>query len=159
MTQCPVHFPGSTTKITRQPISEGGPRCVQSIKHLVAPVFIYHVFLAGPARLAMDKLRAKFGPKHHHHRHGQPTSGPTRGLHSPPASLLPCDNSSTHAVNEDIAARDFAASPASQSHAHGVLTVEPPTSLQSSIDAGVHVPKPSRYNDPSSLVSHRYPEM
>jgi hypothetical protein len=76
------------------------------------------------------------------------------------SSLQPQDNSSTHAVNEGFlasqsgtAARDFAAS---NSPSEGVPAVEPPTSLQSSIDADAHVPKPSRYGDPSSMVTHGY---
>lgn len=85
----------------------------------------------------------------------------THVLQAPPSSQAPHDNSSTQAINEGFLgpqagtdARDFAPNnePGRGQDQH--LAVEPPTSLQSSIDAGAHVPKPSRYSDPNSLVSH-----
>lgn len=67
-------------------------------------------------------------------------------------------NTNTHASDDrDVPhepgthARDFGA-PAGQPTQQPVL--EPPTSLQSSIDAGSHVPKPTRVNDPSSHVTY-----
>lgn len=104
----------------------------------------------------MDKLKAK--TRSARNRLAEATSsGSGRGeLHVPHQALAPHDNSSTHAVNEGFqgqpqtAARDFAV-PESQP-----TVLEPPTSLQSSIDAGAHVPKPSRYGDPTTWVSHRY---
>jgi len=86
----------------------------------------------------------------------------TGALHVPQSSQAPHDISNTHVINEwfsgpqtGTAAHDFAASnnESGQRREQGPV-VEPPTSLQSSIDAGVHVPKPSRYSDPTSLVSH-----
>ncbi|CAO2656094.1 Nn.00g048970.m01.CDS01 [Neocucurbitaria sp. VM-36] len=106
----------------------------------------------------MDKLKAKTRSARNRLAEATSSGTGTGALHVPQQSLAPHDNSSTHAVNEGFfgtqpgtAARDFAAPgerPVRQP------TVEPPTSLQSSIDAGAHVPKPSRYGDPSSLVSH-----
>ena len=79
---------------------------------------------------------------------------------APTESSAPEDSYSTHAVNETVlggqpgtSTRDFAASSAQNGQGP---TIEPPTSLQSSVDAGAHVPTPSRYDNPSSHVSHRY---
>ncbi|KAH9879842.1 hypothetical protein J1614_001866 [Plenodomus biglobosus] len=111
----------------------------------------------------MDKLRSK--TRSARNRLAEATS-PGHGsgaLHVSHSTQAPHDNSSTVAVNEGFvgpqagtAARDFAASnnaPPDRQRQQGPI-VEPPTSLQSSIDADAHVPKPSRYGDPSSLVSH-----
>lgn len=104
----------------------------------------------------MDKLKAK--TRTVRNRIAEATSSGTGSgsLAVPHQSLHPHDNSSTHAVNEGFlgnqgtATRDFAA----PADGEGVPAVEPPTSLQSSVDAGAHVPKPSRYGDPTSMVSH-----
>lgn len=80
-------------------------------------------------------------------------------LSVPHASLAPHDNASLVGVNEGYigplpgtAARDFAVPthyPVHQS------VVEPPTSLQSSVDAGIPVPKPVKYGSPSSRGAQR----
>lgn len=111
----------------------------------------------------MDKLKAKTRSARNRLAEATSPGTGTGELHVPHSTQAPHDNSSTHAVNEGFlgpqpgtAARDFASSkdPAARKPVPGVVA-EPPTSLQSSIDAGAHVPKPSRYDDPSSLVSHR----
>ncbi|KAF2007990.1 hypothetical protein P154DRAFT_516764 [Amniculicola lignicola CBS 123094] len=71
----------------------------------------------------------------------------TGSLSVPQSSLPPSDNASVVAVNEGIigpqsgpTARDFAA----PSQPTVQLVAAPPTSLQSSVDAGEHVPLPSQ---------------
>jgi hypothetical protein len=88
------------------------------------------------------------------------SSGTGQGsLHVPHSSLTPHDNASTHGVNEGFLgplpgtqARDFAA-PDDQPVRQPAL--EPPTSLQSSVDAGLPVPKPSKHASPSSKALPR----
>ncbi|KAL5113610.1 hypothetical protein ACEQ8H_008502 [Pleosporales sp. CAS-2024a] len=91
----------------------------------------------------MDKLKAK--TRTARNRLAEATSSGTGqgSLHVTQAALAPHDDSSTRGVNEGFlgplpatAARDFAA-------------IEPPTSLQSSVDAGLHVPAPSKHGSPS----------
>ncbi|KAF1843669.1 uncharacterized protein K460DRAFT_368535 [Cucurbitaria berberidis CBS 394.84] len=106
----------------------------------------------------MDKLKAKTRSARNRLAEATSSGTGTGALHVPQQGLAPHDNSSMQAVNEGFlgtqagpAARDFAVQdnpPVRQP------VVEPPTSLQSSIDAGAHVPRPSRYGDPSSLVNH-----
>jgi hypothetical protein len=106
----------------------------------------------------MDKLKSK--TRSARNRLAEATSSGTGHgeLQPPHQDVAPHDNSSTYAVNEGFQgtpgtnAHDFGAAP-TQPTQQPVL--EPPTSLQSSIDAGKHVPKPSRYSDPSSHVTHR----
>ncbi|KAH7378697.1 hypothetical protein BKA66DRAFT_442725 [Pyrenochaeta sp. MPI-SDFR-AT-0127] len=106
----------------------------------------------------MDKLKSKARSARNRLAEATSSGTGTGALHVPHQSLAPHANSSTHAVNEGFlgpqpgtATHDFATPDDQQARQP---TVEPPTSLQSSIDAGAHVPKPSRYGDPSSLVSH-----
>lgn len=94
----------------------------------------------------MDKLKSKAATAR-----GRLAERTSRGTGSgslavPHSTLLPEDNASTTAVNEGnlgrqpaTSARDFAAGaePAHQP------VVEPPTSLQSSVDAGIPVPTPT----------------
>ncbi|KAI4655754.1 hypothetical protein J4E93_000469 [Alternaria ventricosa] len=90
---------------------------------------------------------------------GATSSGSGTGeLHAPHQSQAPHDNSSTHAVNEGIQsaepgtnAQDFGAA---EDQPTQQPVIEPPTSLESSIDAGQHVPKPTRASDPASHVSY-----
>ncbi|KAH5429180.1 hypothetical protein HBI47_114640 [Parastagonospora nodorum] len=100
----------------------------------------------------MDKVRAK--TRTARNRLAEATSSGTGqgSLHVPHSSLAPHDNSSTHAVNEGFLgplpgtqAQDFATpnEPTRQP------VIEPPTSLQSSVDAGLTVPKPSHHGSPS----------
>ncbi|KAF1946558.1 hypothetical protein EJ02DRAFT_430504 [Clathrospora elynae] len=105
----------------------------------------------------MDKLKWKTRSPRNQPGEARSSGADTGSLQVPHQSQIPHDDSSTHAVNEGIpggqpgtSAHDFAA--ADQPTPQPVL--EPPTSLQSSVDAGEHVPIPSRYDDPSSLVSH-----
>jgi hypothetical protein len=102
----------------------------------------------------MDKFKAK--TRTARNRLAEATSsGSGQGqLHVPHSSLAPHDNQSTHGVNEGFlgplpgtAARDFAA-PDDQPAPQPAL--EPPTSLQSSVDAGLPVPEPSKHGSPSS---------
>jgi hypothetical protein len=109
----------------------------------------------------MDKLKLKTRLARNRPAEGS-SSGTAAGsgdLHVPHQALKPHDNSSTHAVNEGFQsaepgtnAQDFGA-PAGQPTRQPII--EPPTSLQSSIDAGEHVPKPTRKNDPSTHVSYQ----
>ncbi|CAE7175847.1 hypothetical protein CFE70_005402 [Pyrenophora teres f. teres 0-1] len=70
---------------------------------------------------------------------------------TPRPPLAPHRNSSTQAVNEGL----FAAEPGTNAQDFGARPViEPPTSLDSSIDAGEHVPKPTRKADPTSHVTY-----
>jgi hypothetical protein len=109
------------------------------------------------AHHAMDKFKAK--TRTARNRLAEATSSGTGSgsLHVPHSSLAPHDNSSTHAVNEGFlgpqpgtAARDFA-TPDDQPVQQPVI--EPPTSLQSSVDAGLPVPKPSKNVLPSSKAA------
>jgi septal ring-binding cell division protein DamX len=71
----------------------------------------------------------------------------------PPSTLAPLDNASTTGVNEGFpgtAARDFAA--ADDEHVKQP-TMEPPTSLQSSVDAGKQVPLPLPHGSPAPMHS------
>ncbi|KAH7094987.1 hypothetical protein FB567DRAFT_17206 [Paraphoma chrysanthemicola] len=102
----------------------------------------------------MDKFKAKTRTARNKLAEAT-SSGTGQGqLHVPHSSLAPHDNQSTHGVNEGFlgplpgtAARDFAV-PDDQPVAQPAL--EPPTSLQSSVDAGLPVPKPSKHGSPSS---------
>jgi len=97
----------------------------------------------------MDKFKVK--TRTARNRLAEATSSGTGSgaLHVPHASQAPHDTSSTHGVNEGFIgplpgtqARDFAAPddvPTRQP------AIEPPTSLQSSVDAGLPVPKPSKH--------------
>ncbi|KAF2851180.1 hypothetical protein T440DRAFT_449106 [Plenodomus tracheiphilus IPT5] len=110
----------------------------------------------------MDKFRSKTRSARNRLAEATSSRSGTDALHVPHSTQAPHDNSSTFAVNEGVlgpqagtAARDFAASNnAPEQRQQQGPVVDPPTSLQSSIDADAHVPKPSRYGDPASLVSH-----
>ena len=100
----------------------------------------------------MDKLRSKTRWARNRNTDApEPATGaadpqPVR----PP--LAPHRNSSTQAVNEGL----FAADPGTNAQDFGARpVVEPPTSLESSVDAGGHVPKPTRKADPSSHVTYK----
>jgi hypothetical protein len=107
----------------------------------------------------MDKWRVK--SRSVRNRLAEATAGSSGqgSLHVPHSSLAPHDNASTHAVNEGFlgplpgtAARDFAApddQPVQQP------AIEPPTSLQSSVDAGLPVPKPTQHGSPRSKAAPR----
>ncbi|KAH7393848.1 hypothetical protein DE146DRAFT_660168 [Phaeosphaeria sp. MPI-PUGE-AT-0046c] len=109
----------------------------------------------------MDKFKAK--TRSARNRIAEATSSGTGSgsLHVPHSSLAPHDNSSTHAVNEGFlgplpgtAARDFAAPEDQPTHQPAL---EPPTSLQSSVDAGLRVSKPSKPVSPSSKALPKAP--
>jgi hypothetical protein len=100
----------------------------------------------------MDKFKAKTRTARNKLAEATSTGTGQGSLHVPHSSLAPHDNSSTHAVNEGFlgpqpgtAARDFAA-PDDQPVPQPVI--QPPTSLQSSVDAGLPVPKPSKNVSP-----------
>ncbi|USP73275.1 hypothetical protein yc1106_00549 [Curvularia clavata] len=93
----------------------------------------------------MDKLRSK--ARTARNRLAEATSSAS----AQQQSQTDHHDSSTHAREPGTYARDFGAA-AGQPTQQPVL--EPPTSLQSSIDAGSHVPKPTRVNDPSSHVTY-----
>jgi hypothetical protein len=102
--------------------------------------------------LAMDKWKAKTRTARNRLAEATSTGTGQGSLHVPHASLAPQDNASTHGVNEGYLgpqpgtqARDFA-TPDDQPVRQPVL--EPPTSLQSSVDAGQRVPKPSKHASP-----------
>ncbi|KAF2033332.1 hypothetical protein EK21DRAFT_59056 [Setomelanomma holmii] len=102
----------------------------------------------------MDKFKAKTRTARNRLAEATSSGSGQAQLHVPHSSLAPHDNQSTHAVNEGFlgplpgtAARDFAA-PDDQPAPQPAL--EPPTSLQSSVDAGLPVPKPSQHASPSS---------
>jgi hypothetical protein len=106
----------------------------------------------------MDKLKSK--TRSARNRLAEASSGTGAGeLHVPHQSLAPHENSSTHGVNEGFQS----AEPGTNAHDFGVSAtqptrqpvIEPPTSLESSIDAGGHVPKPTRKDDPSSHVTYQ----
>jgi hypothetical protein len=130
-------------------------RCLQLIKcvYLDIPWGLCLCILA----VFMDKLRLKTRSA----RNRVATGTGTGELHGPHQSLSPHENSSTHAVNEGFQPAEPAGTNA---HDFGVPAgqptqqpaVEPPTSLQSSIDAGEHVPKPTRRDDPASHVTYQY---
>jgi hypothetical protein len=108
----------------------------------------------------MDKLKSKTRSARNRLAEATSSGAGTGELHVPHQSLAPHENSSTHAVNEGFQsaepgtnAQDFGV-PADQPTRQPVI--EPPTSLESSIDAGQHVPKPTRAGDPSSHVTYRY---
>lgn len=99
----------------------------------------------------MDKLKSK--ARLARNRLAEATSsGSATPQHQ---SATPQQNSSTDANNQGgepgTYARDFGVA-AGQPTQQPIL--EPPTSLESSIDAGSHVPKPSRVADPSSQVTY-----
>lgn len=108
----------------------------------------------------MDKLKVK--ARSARNRVAESASrGDGRGsLSEPHSALPPDDNASTAAVNEGYlgtAARDFAVSGSQPVHQP---VVEPPTSLQSSVDAGTPVPTPRSNNNRSNAASgygHRHP--
>lgn len=97
----------------------------------------------------MDKFKVK--TRTARNRIAEATSSGTGqgALHVPHSSLAPHDNASTHGVNEGFLgplhgtqAHDFA-TPDDQPVRQRVI--EPPTSLQSSVDAGKPVSKPTRH--------------
>ena len=107
----------------------------------------------------MDKLKSKTRSARNRLAEASSSGSGTGELHGPHQSLVPHENSSTYAVNEGYQggepgtnAQDFGAAD-DQPTQQPVL--EPPTSLQSSIDAGSHVPKPTRTSDPSSHVTYK----
>lgn len=91
----------------------------------------------------MDKLKVKARSARNRVAEGASRGDGRASLSEPHSTLPPDDNASTAAVNEGYlgtAARDFAVAsdpPARQP------VVEPPTSLQSSVDAGTPVPAPT----------------
>ncbi|KAH8726615.1 hypothetical protein GQ44DRAFT_758575 [Phaeosphaeriaceae sp. PMI808] len=102
----------------------------------------------------MDKLKAKTRSARNRLAEAASTGTGQGSLHVPHSSLTPHDNASTYAVNEGYLgplpgshARDFAV-PDDQPVQQPVI--EPPTSLQSSVDAGLAVPKPSKHGSPLS---------
>ncbi|EOA89746.1 uncharacterized protein SETTUDRAFT_175712 [Exserohilum turcica Et28A] len=106
----------------------------------------------------MDRLKSK--AREARNRLAQATSSAPGTGELPPQhqSVSPQQTSSTDAVDEGqlgrepgTHAQDFGAAAGQQTRQPAV---EPPTSLQSSIDAGSHVPKPSRVSDPSSHVTY-----
>lgn len=107
----------------------------------------------------MDRLKSK--AREARNRLAQATSSAPGTGELPPQhqSVSPQQTSSTDAVDEGqlgrepgTHAQDFGAAAGQQTRQPAV---EPPTSLQSSIDAGSHVPKPSRVSDPSSHVTYK----
>ena len=132
----------------------------QVIKPCLSGIALGIAFPIFNSVVAMDLLRLKTRIARARGA-GATSSGSGAGeLHAPQQSQAPHDSSSTHAINEGIQsaepgtnAQDFGA-PADQPTQQPVI--EPPTSLESSIDAGQHVPKPTRASDPSSHVSYRY---
>jgi len=95
----------------------------------------------------MDKFKAKARTARNRVAEGTSRGTGSGSLSVPHSTLPPQDNASTTGVNEGFigpqpgtAARDFAAAdePAPQP------TIEPPTSLQSSVDAGTPVPLPRK---------------
>jgi hypothetical protein len=103
--------------------------------------------------IAMDKFKAKTRTARNRLAEATSTGTGQGSLHVPHSSLAPHDNSSTLGVNEGFLgprgateARDFATAedqPVQQP------VVEPPTSLQSSVDAGLSVRKASNHGSPS----------
>jgi hypothetical protein len=94
----------------------------------------------------MDKFKVKSRTARNKLAEATSSGNGQGALHVPHSSLAPHEASSTHGVNEGFLgpvpgtqARDFAA-PDDQPVRQPV--VEPPTSLQSSVDAGLPVPKP-----------------
>jgi hypothetical protein len=114
---------------------------------------------SGFATVAMDKLRSKTRTARNRLAEASSSGTGTGELHVPHQTLAPHENSSTHAVNEGFQS----AEPGTDAHDFGVPAgqptrqpvIEAPTSLQSSIDAGEHVPKPTRKDDPSSHVTYK----
>ncbi|EUC49726.1 hypothetical protein COCMIDRAFT_84002 [Bipolaris oryzae ATCC 44560] len=100
----------------------------------------------------MDKLKLKARTARSRLTGASSSAPDTPEQTAPQQSPVPQQNSSTHALHEGTYARDFGV-PADQQPQQP--TVEPPTSLESSIDAGSHVPKPSRVSDPSSHVTYQ----
>jgi len=94
----------------------------------------------------MDKLKVKTRSARNRIAESASRGGGSASLAPGHGANEPDDNASTMAVNEGFlgqgttAARDFAM-PANQSVYQPVI--EPPTSLQSSVDAGQPVPAPS----------------
>jgi hypothetical protein len=91
----------------------------------------------------MDKLKVKARSARNRVAEGASRGDGRASLSEPHSTLPPDDNASTAAVNEGYlgtAARDFAVAsdPPTRQPA-----VEPPTSLQSSVDAGTPVPAPT----------------
>lgn len=95
----------------------------------------------------MDKLKSKASSARNRAAERLSRGTGVGSLSEVHSTLPPNDNASTTAVNEGFlgpqpatAARDFAAGVENTPQP----TLEPPTSLQSSVDAGVPVPQPSR---------------
>ena len=91
----------------------------------------------------MDKLKVKARSARNRVAEGASRGDGRASLSEPHSTLPPDDNASTAAVNEGYlgtAARDFAVAsdPPTRQPA-----VEPPTSLQSAVDAGTPVPAPT----------------
>ncbi|KAF2661520.1 hypothetical protein K491DRAFT_587149 [Lophiostoma macrostomum CBS 122681] len=105
----------------------------------------------------MDKLRVKASSARNRVAEATSRGSGSASLAVPHSTLPPHDNSSTTAVNEGYmgpqpgtAAQDFAV-PTGQPVHQPVL--EPPTSLQSSVDAGQPVPVPGRRRGNSADAS------
>ncbi|KAG9386059.1 DUF2985 domain containing protein [Pyrenophora tritici-repentis] len=97
----------------------------------------------------MDKLRSK--TRWARNRSAEAPEPATAADSQMPRPPLAHRNSSTQAVNEGL----FAADPETNAQDFGARPViEPPTSLESSVDAGEHVPKPTRKADPTSHVTY-----
>jgi hypothetical protein len=99
----------------------------------------------------MDKWKVKTRSARNKLAEAASSGNGTGSLHVPLSSLAPHDNASTHGVNEGFLgpqpgtnAQDFAATVQPTHHP----VIEPPTSLQSSIDAGIPVPRPSKHDGP-----------
>jgi hypothetical protein len=101
----------------------------------------------------MDKLKVKSRSARNKLAETVSQGTGSGSLAVPPSTLAAHDNSSTLGVNEGFpgtAARDFAAA----NHDNAVQpTLEPPTSLQSSVDAGKPVLLPPPNVGPSSKPS------
>jgi hypothetical protein len=95
----------------------------------------------------MDKLKVKARTARNRVAESASRGEGSGSLLAPHSTLPPNDNASTAAVNEGYvgtAARDFAVSSSAPAPPPAV---EPPTSLQSSVDAGIPVPAPSPRRD------------
>lgn len=106
----------------------------------------------------MDKLKSKAQSARNKVAERASRGTGSASLSAPHSTLPPEDNASTTAVNEGYlgpqpgtAARDFAV-PSDQPVRQPAI--EPPTSLESSVDAGKPVPVPARGS--SSKPSSRY---
>jgi hypothetical protein len=110
----------------------------------------------------MDKLKVKARTARNRVAEGTSRGTGSASLSVPHSTLPPQDDASITGVNEGFigpqpgtSARDFAAS--ADEPAHQPL-IEPPTSLQSSVDAGIPVPTPRNNGRPPKATS-RYHRM